>query len=509
MRQLPQMRWQVVNIAQLFPEVQVSFPVLANHMRHNCGFSRLAGVLNNSELSARPHRARDLGIESKAFRILARVMANTPRQLADTLVRLALELCRAGTAGIGSVETSPGSEPIFRWTSLAGLLKEHAGGAALRNFSSCGVSLERKAPQLFLYPARHFPFLDELPVPVVAALMVPLIGAGLGGAIWIFSHDEGIVFDSEDIRVLTDLADFTSSALRVIQLLDAERSAHLNAASEIARQAAELKAQVAERKLAEENLMELTGRLLQLRDEEQRRVARDLHDSVGQLLVAMSMNHGRALEEKHLSPKAAKAISENTALLAQVSQEIRTISHLLHPPLLDEVGLASGVREYLEGFAERSRTKVRFEIAEDFGRLSRDLETALFRIVQEGLTNVHRHSASRTVTIRIMRSSGQVSVAIADAGRGIPRQKIHEIEAGRASGVGLRGMRERVRQLGGSFRIRSSHKGTVVVIRLPLDHTTDSRRDDFVARAVSGAPSSLVNPESCAELKYVGQRSNR
>ena len=150
---------------------------------------------------------------------------------------------------------------------------------------------------------------------------------------------------------------------------------------------------------------ELTGSLLQLRDDEQRRVARELHDSVGQLLVAMSMNHGRALAEKHLSPVAAQAISENTALLAQVSREIRTISHLLHPPLLDEVGLAPGVREYLEGFAERSRMKVRFEIAEDFGRLPRDLETALFRIVQEGLTNVHRHSESRTVTIRIVRSS--------------------------------------------------------------------------------------------------------
>jgi signal transduction histidine kinase len=490
------MRWQVVNIAQLFPEVRGSFPVLANHMGHNQSLSRLEGVLNYSELRVRPHRTRDLGIESKAFRILARVMVDSPQHLPDTLLRLALKLCRAGTAGISLVETPPGSEPIFRWTSLAGLLKEHAAGFALRNFSPCGLSHDREAPQLFLYPARHFPFLNQLPVPVVEALVVPLIGVGPAGAIWIFSHDESIVFDSEDVRILTDLADFTSSALGVIQLLDAERSARLQAASEIARQAAELKAQVAERKLVEDNLRELTGRLLQLRDEEQRRVARDLHDSVGQLLVAMSMNHGRALAEKNLSPMAAKAISENTALLAQVSQEIRTISHLLHPPLLDQVGLAPGVQEFLEGFAERSHMKVRFEIAEDFGRLPRDLETAVFRIVQEGLTNVHRHSESQTVTVRIMRSSDVISVAIADAGKGIPRQKICEIEGGRASGVGLRGMRERVRQLRGSFRIRSSHKGTVVAIRLPLDLTTDSRGDDFVAPAVFVAPSSLSNSES-------------
>ena len=497
------MRWQVVNIAQLFPEVSDNFPVLANPMQSNEGRSRLEDVLISGELRSRPHRAANLESEGKAFRILARVMANSPRQLPDTLLRLALELCRAGTAGISLVETPPGSEPIFRWTSLAGLLEKHLGGSTPRTFSPCGVSLDRKAPQLFLYPARHFPFLNELPVPVVEALVVPLSGAGPAGAIWILSHEECIVFDSEDVRILTDLADFTSSALRVIQLLDAERSAQLHAANEIVRQAAELKAQVAERKLAEENLMELTGRLLQLRDEEQRRVARELHDSVGQLLVAMSMNHGRALAEKHLSPLAARAISENAALLAQVSQEIRTICHLLHPPLLDQVGLAPGVREYLEGFAERSRMKVQFEITEDFGRLPRELETTLFRIVQEGLTNVHRHSESGSVTIRIVRSPDLVSVAIADAGRGIPRQKISEIQAGRASGVGLRGMRERVRQLRGSFRIRSSHKGTVVFVRLPLDHTPDSRRDDCVAPAVVVAPSSLVDPESCAEMKYL------
>jgi signal transduction histidine kinase len=200
---------------------------------------------------------------------------------------------------------------------------------------------------------------------------------------------------------------------------------------------------------------------------------------------------------------AAKAIAENAALLTQVSREIRTISLLLHPPLLDQVGLAPGVREYLEGFAERSRMKVQFEIPEDFGRLPRDLETALFRIVQEGLTNVHRHSESRTVTIRIVRLPDVVSVAIADAGRGISKQKIREIEAGRASGVGLRGMRERVRQLGGSFRIRSSHKGTVVVIRLPLDLTTDSPRDDSVATALSVEPYRLADSESRAELKYL------
>jgi signal transduction histidine kinase len=473
-------------------------------MGSNIGRSRLEDVLISRELSSRPHRAASLETESKALLILARVMANSPRRLPDTLLGLALELCRAGSAGISQVETLPGSEPIVRWTNLAGVLESHAGECSERHFSPCGVSLDCRSPQLFSYPARHFAYLNQLPVPVVEALVIPFVGSGPAGTIWIYSHEEGIAFDSEDVRILTDLADFTGSALRVIQVLDADGLARNDAATEIARQTAELKAQMAERKLAEESLVELTGRLLQLRDEEQRRVARELHDSVGQLLVAMSMNHGRALAERHLSPVAAKVISENTALLAQVSEEIRTISHLLHPPLLDEIGLASGVREYLEGFAERSRMKVRFEIAENFGRLPRDLEMALFRIVQEGLTNVHRHSASRTVTVRIMRFSGRVSVAIADSGTGIPKQTIREIEAGRASGVGLRGMRERVRQLGGSFRIRSSHRGTVVVTRLPLDQTTDSRGDAFEA-----APSGLLSPEAWGGNEAPRLRSNR
>jgi signal transduction histidine kinase len=463
----------------------------------------LEDIVISGELRSRAHRMPNLEAESRALRTLARVMADSPRRLPDTLLRLALQLCRAGSAGISRVETLPQGEPILRWINLAGVLKEHEGGFTPRNFSPCGVSLDRKSPQLFSYPARHFPYLNQAPLPIVEALVVPLVGSGPAGTIWIFSHHEGIIFDSEDVRLLTDLADFASSALRVIQFLDAELSARYEAALEIARRTAELQAQVAERKRAEESLIELTGMLLQLRDEEQRRIARELHDSVGQLLAAMSMNHSRALADRHLSPRAEKVISESAALLAQVSREIRTISHLLHPPLLDEVGLAPGVREFLEGFAERSRMEVRFEIEQDFGRLPRDLETAVFRIVQEGLTNVHRHSESRTVTVSIMRSSEEVSVAIADTGRGISQEKICEIEAGRASGVGLRGMRERVRQLGGSFKIRSAEKGTEVVIRLPLNHNPDLRSDDFVAPPLFVAPAGLL-PRSENEIPRPG-----
>jgi signal transduction histidine kinase len=452
-----------------FPQV----PLAPHHLGHSQGRSGFQDTLNNGELRSRPRRMPNLEAENNALRILARTMAISPRQLPDTILQLALELCRAGSAGISQAEMLSETEHVFRWTNLAGVLKGHAGGFTPQNSCLCGVAFDRKTPQLFSYPARHFHHLEEIPVPVVEALVIPLVVASPASTIWILSHDDDVVFDSEDVRMMTNLADFASSALGTIRLLDAECSARHDAATEIARQTAALQAQVVERKCAEESLRDLTAKLLQLRDEEQRRLARELHDSVGQLLVAMSMNHHRALAEAKLSTMAARALSENTALLAQVSAEIRTISHLLHPPLLDEVGLVPGIRGYLEGFAQRSQMRVRLEMAENFGRLPQDMEIALFRIVQEGLTNVHRHSESQTVTIRVMRFSNEVSVAVADAGRGMPRQKICEIEAGGAQGVGLRGMRERVRQLGGTFKIRSNNKGTVVVARLPLKKGAD------------------------------------
>ncbi len=245
------------------------------------------------------------------------------------------------------------------------------------------------------------------------------------------------------------------------------KKAHDNLEQQVRARTAELEEQVAERNRAEVNLRELTGRLLRLRDDEQRRLARELHDSVGQMLAAISMNSAVVAAEAGLSPLARKAVTQNNELIAEISSEIRTISHLLHPPLLDEVGLPSGIRWYLEQFAERSNMKVELELAEDFGRFSSDVETALFRVVQEALTNVHRHSESPTARVRIIRSSDEIILEVSDEGKGISKEKIWEIEMGGASGVGLSGMRERVRQLGGKFGVQSPGKGTIISARLP------------------------------------------
>jgi len=228
---------------------------------------------------------------------------------------------------------------------------------------------------------------------------------------------------------------------------------------------------ITRRKRAEENFRELSARLLQLQDEERRRIARELHDSMGQFLAALSMNLTPLQQNGYsLDPKARRAIDESLEIVKQLSNEVRTMSHLLHPPLLDDAGLSSAIRWYLEGFSERSKIRVEFQVLEEVGRLPRDLETAIFRIVQECLTNVHRHAASPTVSISMSRTPDEVRIEIKDEGKGISPEKRAELDLPGKAGVGLRGMRERVRQLGGRLEIqpRDDRSGTVVLACLPV-----------------------------------------
>jgi signal transduction histidine kinase len=212
----------------------------------------------------------------------------------------------------------------------------------------------------------------------------------------------------------------------------------------------------------------LSGRMILLQDEERRRIARELHDSVGQLLAAISMNSESVLAESHkLTPKAARCVAENAAMVREINQQIRTISHLLHPPLLDVAGIASALRCYVEEFSKRSDIKVKLDIPPDLGRLSEELELSIFRVVQEYLTNVHRHARSPTAGIRIAQDGSHLTVEIEDADKGIPPEELALASSGQA-GVGFRGMRERLRQLGGTLEIQSSGTGTQVTALLPV-----------------------------------------
>ena len=219
---------------------------------------------------------------------------------------------------------------------------------------------------------------------------------------------------------------------------------------------------------ANQGLRELTGRLMQLQDEERRRIARELHDSVGQTLAALAVNLTTVSADIERLVKTAKTVSDSLVLAQEMHKEVRTVSYLLHPPLLDEAGLASALQWYVEGFSERSKIGVQLEITEDFGRLPQEIETALFRTVQECLTNIHRHSGSSVASIRLVRSVNEIHLKVEDQGSGIPREKLEEVSSDGTPGVGIRGMRERMRQLRGSLTIQSDENGTVVEVSLPV-----------------------------------------
>jgi two-component system, NarL family, sensor kinase len=227
-----------------------------------------------------------------------------------------------------------------------------------------------------------------------------------------------------------------------------------------------------EQNSAEAALRNLSARLLQVQDEERRRIAREMHDSVGQLVAAISMNLSAVEKQSDKrDARGVKAVAETIVLVEEIDREIRTISHLLHPPLLDEAGLGSALRWYVDGFSERSKISVDLSIPSDFGRLPHDMEIAIFRIVQECLTNIHRHSGSATAIINMVAEDSRIVVRVQDRGKGIPLKRQSELNSTDRTGVGFRGMRERIRQLDGSFEIQSDANGTVIVANLPLRHS--------------------------------------
>jgi PAS domain S-box-containing protein len=231
---------------------------------------------------------------------------------------------------------------------------------------------------------------------------------------------------------------------------------------------------ITDRKRAEEALGNLHRRLLQFQDEERRRIARDLHDTTAQNLAALVMNLGAvARSVDDLSPRARSAFSESLALAKQASQEIRTLSYLLHPPMLDEFGLGPTLRGYVEGFGRRSGIQVLLDMSPHIGRLSPESEITVFRIVQESLANIYQHSGSKSAQIRIDRNANAIKVEIEDHGRGMAVRTLKKIEKGGAAilGVGIPGMRERVKHLGGELTIQAGKGGTTVTAVLPLNKT--------------------------------------
>ena len=217
----------------------------------------------------------------------------------------------------------------------------------------------------------------------------------------------------------------------------------------------------------------LSARILDLQDTERRRIARELHDSVGQYLVGLKINLEQLLSARANLPAAHEKLLADTLDLADRSMvEVRTISHLLHPPLLDEVGLESATRWYADGFAKRSALKVSLHLDHIVNRLPKEVELALFRVLQESLTNVHRHAGAKSIEVVLTCSAGHVALSVIDDGAGISSEVLTRFLSGRASGVGLAGMRERLAELDGTLEVERRPHGTAVRATIPVAECT-------------------------------------
>jgi PAS domain S-box-containing protein len=241
----------------------------------------------------------------------------------------------------------------------------------------------------------------------------------------------------------------------------------------------EINTDITSRKRAEEAARSLSGRLLTMQDEERRRIARDLHDSLGQYLAALKMNI-ECLPS--INGEQRKIVADCSRILEKSLMEVRTISHLLHPPLLDESGLATAARWFVDEFSRRSGIAVDFEVSPEQMRLRSETEIALFRAIQEALTNVHRHSGATAVKIRLTRTEDIVHLEIEDNGHGISPEQLNRLAEGTTEvGVGLAGMRERLREFDGSLEIQSGGTGTRVIVTAPFVERDASQPGILVA----------------------------
>lgn len=253
------------------------------------------------------------------------------------------------------------------------------------------------------------------------------------------------------------------------------------------RQVGAIVVEVTEQRKLEESLRKLTRMLLRAQDEEQRRIARDLHDSINQYHAALKMNLLKLRRNNMEQSKRADLLAQSIELLDQCMAETRTISYLLHPPLLDEMGFASATRWYAKGFAQRSGIKVRLNLPSEMDRLPASIEIALFRVVQEALTNVHRHARASTVRIDVERVHNEIILDIHDDGCGIPAETLRQLqESAGTGGVGIASMNERVRELRGVLHLEST-EGTTVRATIPIDSEVSSSRAGKPILAVVGS----------------------
>jgi signal transduction histidine kinase len=412
----------------------------------------LHDLLSDNEFLERGDTSNRAERRCEALQTLAHVFAEDSQVVLQKLVEIAVEFCGADSAGISLEEPDEQGNPTFRWVAISGTFAQYLNGRTPRFFSPCGTCLSTGRPQHYRVTKPYYDFLGVVADPITDGMLIPWTSDQNRGTIWAVTHGSPQTFSLEDYKLLNALADFAGISVRLREREQLLRKSH-----------DELESQVEERT---SSLRRLSADLMRVQDDERRKIARELHDSIGQYLAALKMNVAQLRE--CLPSGDTRALADSDEVIDQCLAETRTISHLLHPPLLDESGLPSAARWYLEGFSKRSGIEVALDIHDDRGRLPQDIETALFRVLQESLTNVHRHSQSKKVDITIRLDGGEALVMIRDFGCGFSRQQLQDVQNGRSRGVGMTGLRERIAVLGGLFEVFSEEPGISIKATLPL-----------------------------------------
>ncbi|MGC2259019.1 MAG: PAS domain-containing protein [Candidatus Sulfotelmatobacter sp.] len=379
---------------------------------------------------------------------LANEREKREREVAEFERNQLRELFKQAPAGIAIL-----SGPEHRWSfanttycKIVGRSREHLLNCTIRE------SLPELAGQGF------FELLDQVyrsGVPYVGKNVKALLNRGSRGAVeeayfdFIYQPVRNVAGETEGLMVLAVDVTEQQQARSLLESRVEERTLEL--------------------KRAHEALRMLSGSLMQAQDEERRRVARELHDSAGQYLAAVQMNLAALANETTSMTEGLQArLADTISLVDHCTAEVRTLSYLLHPPLLDDVGLASAISWYVEGFSERSGVVVSLDLPKNLARFSPEVETALFRIVQQSLANIHRHSESKVARIRLA-VGDRLTVEITDEGRGFPPEVLAKFqENGQLPGVGISGMRERVNALRGTFDVISGVSGTTITVSVPV-----------------------------------------
>lgn len=429
----------------------------------------LEDILITDELALRPARSPAHPAEIAALHALAQRLSDCPESMLDTLNQVALDLCNAGSAGLSLLETDADGSGIFRWKAIGGALAPFVGGSTPRHFSPCGVVLDRGATQLFLHQSRYFTYFDQASPAIVEGLVVPVYWKGEPlGTIWIASHDEARRFDAEDVRVMESIAGFTAAALCVLQLRrngeeDRERLEERVAERTVALSDsnAKLEHALAECRSLESARSEWLRTLMNAQEDERRRVARELHDEMGRHLNALRFGLQTLLHGSAVDREANRARLQDE--VGRIDRSINRLSRALRPSELDDLGLVSALGAFTVEWQRDSGVACEFSHHNCGVRLPAAIETTLYRITQEALTNVARHARARHASVLLNRSADGLRLIVEDDGIGM-----RAAPGGETARYGLVGIRERAALLDGDVSLESSSRGTALYVSVPL-----------------------------------------